>query len=553
MLSVLTRARVTKVLGAAAVGSAMALSAAGTPVLAEEPQYGGELRMVVGSKIPSYDGHIESTFGMIHPIKPFYSTLIRVNPDNPSSPTDFICDLCVGGVPEPTNDGKTYTFKIREGVTFHDGTPLTAHDIKATYDKLAFPPEGIASNRKAYFKMIESIEVPDDYTVVFNLRFPSGTFIPSVAMPFNFVYAKKDLDEHGYTWHQTNINGTGPFRFVEHVQGSHVKGERYEGYHHEGRPYLDGFTALAAPKMSVRLQAIRGGRADIEFRGFPPKARDDLVNALGDDITVQESDWNCVLIVTPNHTVKPFDDPRVRRALSLAIDRWGGSQYLSQIAIVKTVGGIGFPGHPLASTPEYLENNIAGYSRDIEASREEARRLLKEAGHEDLTFTLHNRGVDQPYKVVGTWLIDQWRQIGVDVEQWVQPSTPFYATLRKQKNFDVSLDFNCQAVVNPIADISKFLPSGGANYAEFEDQMLEDIYNELLQTGDPAKQKELVQKYEKRVLDELASQFITLWWYKINPHRSYVKGWKIAPSHYLNQTLDNVWIDQEERQRQLGG
>lgn len=545
------KSRLSRFAASVVVGSALAVGATSLPASAQE--YGGELRLVVGSKIPSYDAHIESTFGMIHPIRPFYSTLIRINPDNPSSPTDFVCDLCVGDVPEPTNDGKTYTFKIRTGVTFQDGTPLTSADIKATFDKLAFPPEGIASNRKAYFKMIDSIKTPDAETVVFNLKFPSGTFIPSIGMPFNFVYAKKDLDTHGYRWHQTNINGTGPFHFVEHVQGSHVSGKKNPNYYHEGRPYLDGYRAISAPKMSVRLQAIRGGQADIEFRGFPPKARDDLVKALGDQIEVQESDWNCVLIVTPNHKVKPFDDPRVRQALSLAIDRHGGSKYLSQIAIVKTVGGVGFPGHPLSSTPEYLEENIIGYSKDIKASREQAKALLKEAGHEGLKFTLHNRGVDQPYKVVGTWLIDQWKRIGLDVDQWVQPSTPFYATLRKKKDFDVSVDFNCQAVVNPIADISKFLPSGGANYADFEDQQLEDIYNELLQTGDPAKQRELFAAYEKRVLNDLTSQMITLWWYKINPYRSYVKGWKIAPSHYLNQSLENIWIDSAERQKQLGG
>lgn len=542
---------IAKTLAGAVLGAAI-VAGPTVPAFAETPEYGDTLRLVVGSKIPSYDGHIESTFGMIHPIRPFYSLLIRENPDNPADSADFVCDLCVGDVPAATNDGKTYTFKIRTGVKFHDGTPMTSADVKATFDKIVFPPEGIASNRRAYFKMVESIETPDAETLVFNLKFPSGTFIPAVAMPYNFVYSKKDLEEHGYNWHKTNINGSGAFRLVEHVSGSHVSGERNEDYYVKGRPYLDGFKAISAPKMSVRLQAIRGGQADIEFRGFPPKARDDLVKALGDDITVQESDWNCVLLVTPNHKTKPFDDARVRRALSLALDRWGGSKYLSQIAIVKTVGGVVFPNHPLATPKEELMK-LAGYGPDLEANRAEARRLLKEAGHENLKFTLHNRGVDQPYKVVGTWLIDQWKRIGLDVEQWVQPTTPFYATLREQKNFDVSMDFNCQAMVNPIADISKFLPSAGNNFAEFEDAELEKIYNELLQTADVEKQKALIRRYEKRVLDDLASQMITMWWYKINPHRSYVKGWKIAPSHYLNQGLENIWLDQAEKKAQLGG
>ncbi len=526
-----------------------ALAAGAQDARAETPQTGGDLNIVVGSKIPSYDGHIESTFGMIHPIKPFYSGLIRVNPDNPSSPTDFVCDVCVGDVPEPTEDGTKYTFRIRTDVKFHDGTPLTSADVKATFDKIVFPPEGVASNRKAYFKMVDSIETPDAETIVFKLKHPSGTFIPSVAMPFNFVYAKKDLDEHGYTWHKTNINGTGAFRFVEHVQGSHVTGARNDDYHHAGKPYLDGYTALSAPKMSIRLQAIRGGRADIEFRGFPPKARDDLVKALGDKITVQESDWNCVLLVTPSHKKQPFDDPRVRRALTLSIDRHAGSKYLSNIAIVKTVGGIVFPKHPLATPVEELKANIAGYSDDIAGSVAEAKALLAEAGQSDLSFTLLNRAVDQPYKVVGTWLIGQWRKAGITVEQDVRPTTPFYASLRQQKDFDVSIDFNCQSIVNPIADVSKFLPTAGNNYASFEDAELETIYDRLLRTANVDEQKILLRQYEKRVLNDIASQAITLWWYKINPHRSYVKGWKIAPSHYLNQSLDNVWIDAEEKKR----
>ena len=526
---------------ALAVGTAMAVGLSAAPTMAA-PKSGGILTFVVGSKIPSYDAHVETTFGMIHPIRPFYSLLIRVNPDNPSSPTDFVCDVCEGSVPTGADGGKLYTFKIRKGVKFHNGTPLNAHDVVASYQKIIFPPEGIASARKTFFTMVESVTAPDDYTVVFKLKFAAGSFIPAVATPFNFIYSKKDLDEHGYTWHRQNINGSGAFTFVDHQPGSFVSGKKYAAYHHEGKPYLDGFKAISAPKMATRLNAIRGDRASIEFRGFPPRARDDLIKALGDKITVQESDWNCNLLVTPNHKVKPFDDVRVRKALTLAIDRWGGSKYLSKIAIVKTVGGVAFPNHPLAATEEELVK-LAGYSKDIEASRAEARKLLKEAGVPNLSFTLNNRAVDQPYKVVGTWLIDQWKKVGMKVKQQVNPSPVFYDILRKKRNFDVSVDFNCQSVINPIADVTKFLGESGSNHAQFDDPELSAIYAKLARAETLEEQRPLMRAYEKRALSDEAHMSVTLWWYKINPHRSYVKGWKIAPSHYLNQSLDNIWLD----------
>jgi peptide/nickel transport system substrate-binding protein len=531
--------RIFKLFLTSVAGMALAVGVGGAP--ADAQKRGGSLTFVVPAEPPSWDGHRETTFALIHPFAPFYSLLIKVNPDNPSSPTDFVCDLCTE-MPKPTDGGTTYTFKIKQGVKFTDGTPLTAHDIVATYKKIIFPPEGITSARVAFYVMVESVTAPDDHTVVFKLKYPSGAFVPALANPYNFIYSKAKLDED-LRWYEKNVLGSGPFKFVTREAGALLRGERNPDYHVKGQPYLDGFEAIFSSKQAVRVQAIRGDRAAIEFRGFPPKSAEDLVKALGNDITVQESPWNCVLLFTPNSKKKPFDDARVRRALTLAVDRWGGSKHLSQIAIVKPVGGVSFPGHPLSPSKAELEQ-IAGYWPDINKSRAEAKRLLKEAGQENLKFTLSNRAIDQPYTIVGTWLIDQWRQIGVTVDQQMFPTGPFYAKMRGS-DFDVTMDFNCQAVINPLLDVGKFLShdKGNESYGGYTDRTLDKMFEDMNRAPDVETQKKMMLAFEKRVLDEQAHSLITLWWNRIIPHRSYVKGWKVSPSHYLNQDLANVWIE----------
>jgi len=531
---------------ALALGAALALALAGFAATAEAaPKKGGVLKYIIPAEPPSYDGHRETTFGLIHPIAPFYSLLIRVNPDNPASPTDFVCDVCTE-VPKPTDGGKKYTFKMRKDVKFWDGQRMTAKDVEATYKKIIFPPKDVASARKGQFAMVSKVSAPDDEMVVFELKYPSGAFLPALAAPYNFLYSAKKLAQDMH-WYEKNILGSGPFKFKQHQRGAFIEGERNPNFHHKGTPYLDGFHGIFSDKLAVRVNAIRSGQAFIEFRGFPPSHRDDLKKALGDKLIVQESDWNCSLLINPNHLKKPFDDPRVRRALTLAVDRWGGSNYLSKTAIVKPVGGVVFPGHPLAAKKAELQK-IAGYWPDIKKSRAEAKRLLKEAGiPEGFEFTLHNRGVDQPYKIVGTWLIDQWRQVGLKVKQWVQPTGPFYQVLRsKSQQYDVSMDFNCQAVVNPLADVSKYLSydRSGSNHANYIDRKVDELFDKMNRTGDIEEQQKYMRAFERLVLDEQAHYFVTLWWYRIIPHRSIVKGWKISPSHYLNQDLSNIWLEE---------
>src|SRR5215471_11538759 len=121
--------------------------------------------------------------------------------------------------------------------------------------------------------------------------------------------------------YEKNILGSGPFKFAGYEAGQAIKGVRNPDYYRPGLPYLDGFTGVYADKQAVRVDALRADRAAIEFRGLPPSVRDELRQSLGDQITVQESDWNCSNLITPNHTRKPFDDVRVRRALTLALNR----------------------------------------------------------------------------------------------------------------------------------------------------------------------------------------------------------------------------------------
>jgi peptide/nickel transport system substrate-binding protein len=505
----------------------------------EKPQYGGELIFVVPSGPPSYDGHQEETFGVIHPIAPHYNTLLRVDPFDKTG-TKPVGDLAESWT--VSNDGRTYTFKLRKGVKFHDGAEMTSKDVKASFDKIIFPPAGVKSLRQVAYGAVEAVEAVDPLTVRFRLKWPESSFLLNLASPWNFIYRADNIAKDP-RWHETNINGTGPFKFVEHVKGSHWVGKKNPDYWDKGKPYLDGYRAIFISSSSAQVAAIRGERAHIQFRGFSPPERDQLVQALGPKITVQESPWDCLNFVSMHHEKKPFDDKRVRRALSLALDRYEASEKLSKITIVRDVGGVQVPGTPYATPPEELEK-LAGYGRDIKANRAEARRLLKEAGVPDgFSFTFKNRGIPHPYEPVGIWLIDQWRQIGLNVKQEILEAAAYHPML-KRGDFEVAMDFQCGFIVEPDLDLIRFVSTSDANYGRHKDTVIDDLYDRQKRAADMEERKRLVRALEKRLLDEEAHVIYTVQWHRIIPHNSRVKGWTITPSHYLNNQLDTVWLTQ---------
>jgi peptide/nickel transport system substrate-binding protein len=190
---------------------------------------------------------------------------------------------------------------------------------------------------------------------------------------------------------------------------------------------------------------------------------------------------------------------------------------------------------------------LPGYWVDAEKSRTEARRLLKEAGvPEGFKFVLNNRDTDQPYKFIATYVIDQWKQIGLDVEQKVFPTAAFYEMLNQNPpTFDTTIDFNCQSVVNPTADIQQFVSAdkSDSNHGHYTDRKLDELFDAQMREPNLAKQKKLFNEFE-RYLNDQALQLTTLWWNRVTLQSSKVQGWYITPSHYLNQQLETVWLKQ---------
>ena len=535
------RYRESRLILAGCLALSLALGIALTlPAMAQDkPRYGGELVFVVPSEPPSYDAHQEETFGVIHPVAPHYSLLLRVDPFDKTG-TKPVGDLAESWT--ISKDGVTYTFKLRKGVKFHDGSEMTSRDVKASYDKIIFPPMAMKSLRKGAYAAVEAVEAPDPQTVRFRLKWPESSFLLNLASPWNWIYKADTLAKDPW-WYEKNVMGTGPFKFVEHVRGSHWVGKKNPDYWDKGKPYLDGYRAIFISSSSAQVAAVRGERAMIQFRGFTPADRDSLVQALGPKITVQESAWDCVLMVAMHHEKRPFDDKRVRRALTLALDRYQGSQALSRIAIVKEVAGVQVPGTPWATPPDELAK-LAGYWRDINASRAEARRLLKEAGvPEGFAFTFKNRGIPQPYEPLGIWMIDQWRQIGLNVKQEIIEASAYHPML-KRGDFEVAMDFQCGFIVEPDLDLGRFLTNSDANYGKHRDTVIDDLYIRQARAIEPEERRKHIRALEKRLLDEEVHVLYTLQWHRIIPHSSKVKGWTITPSHYLNNQLDTVWLSQ---------
>jgi peptide/nickel transport system substrate-binding protein len=494
------------------------------------------LNFSVVAEPPNYDCHASTTFALLHPIAPHYSTLLKF--DGPGYPR-VRGDLAKSWEVAP--DGRTFTFKLHEKVTFHDGSALTSADVKASYERIANPPTGVVSARRAFWADLDRVETPDPQTVVFRMKNAVAGLIEHFANPYNCIYSAKKLAQNP-KYPETEIMGTGAFRFVQHVKGSFWEGKRHDGYFQPGKPYLDGYKAFFVRSNAV-VPGMLGGQFDAEFRGRNPKERDQLLADGGGRFVNQEGTWVGALMLIFNTKKKPFDDIRVRQALSMAIDRWGGSEPLSKISILKGVSGVLRPGYSLALTEADLVK-LPGWSKNAESSRAAARRLLKDAGVENLNVRLLNRNVAEPYSPGGIYVVDQWRRIGVTT-QHEQLETKLYFDGLESGSFDVAIEFINDPNDDPTQQFAKYLTKAASpiGYSGHEDKKIDELYEQQRRAVDPVARRRIVNELERYALTT-AYNVPLLWYHRIITKHRKIKGWHFTPSHYVQQDLTEVWLDE---------
>ena len=499
------------------------------------PKRGGVLEFASTVEPGNYDCHGNTSFAFLHPVAPHYSTLLKFDTANYPQ---IVGDLAQSW--EVSSDRQTYTFKLRPNVLFHDSSRLTSADVKASYQRIAHPPPGVISSRQVDFGAIGVIDTPDPLTVVFHLQWPDAAMLANFASPWNCIYSGTKLAEDPQ-FPKTHILGTGPFAFVEHKKGESWTGRRWEKYFQPGRPYLEGYAALFMPAAEV-IKAYESGRIMAEFRGVTPKQRDELTEKLGDRIAISESPWLSNLLVVFNTNRKPFDDARVRRALSLAIDRWGAAERLQGSTFLKFVGGLMRPGANLAMSEAEL-TTMPGFSRDIGDARTEAKRLLAEAGVRELSLTLLVRDIPIPHYAGADLLTQSWKEIGINVTQDRRNIWDWQKVV-DSREFDIALDFSGDFYDDPTFQLTKYVSHdlSPVNFAGSTDRFLDALFVAQAMTTDPRERARIVRAFERHALKE-AYTVPLLWWDRIVATSSRLKGWNITPSHFLGQDLTNIWIE----------
>jgi len=522
------------------IAVALMLAATGAATAGAE-KYGGILRIPFVTSPASMSIHEESTIAALGPMMGVFNNLVMFDQHVPqNSLASIVPDLAESWT--YAEDGKSLTFKLREGVKWHDGKRFTAKDVKCTWDLISgSAPDKLRVNpRKSWYRNLESVSAESDSQVTFNLKRPQPSFIALLASGWSPVYPchvpARDM--------RLKPIGTGPFKFVEFKPNESIKIVKNTEYWKKDRPYLDGieYTFIANP--STAILAFASGNFDRFAQGILSLPLMKELKSHAPDAVCTTVSWNIPRQMLVNRDKPPFDNPDLRRAMALALDRKAFIDIISDGE--GSIGGAMMP--PPAGAwgmPLEVLHTLPGYGPDVQKNRAEAREIMKKLGYgpdKRLPVTVTTRNVGA-YRDPSVLLIDQLKEIYIDGTLNAIDTTQWYPTVMR-KDYAVGLTVSENGLDDPDQQFyENFVCGAERNYTGYCSKEVDELVERQSAEPDVAKRQKIVWEIEKKLAEDGARPAI---FYPVSAAcwQPYFKGHTMMVNgNYNGWRLEDAWLD----------
>ena len=522
--------------------SCAAFVTAASPVLAQKS--GGTLRISHRDNPPSASIHEESTISVNQPFMAVFNNLVFFDPkEKVNSPDHIVPEL--GESWSYNSDQTQLTFKLRQGVKWHDGKPFTSADVKCTWDSLAgHAPEDkslIRKNpRKLWYSNLKEVKTNGDFEVTFVLGRPQPSFLTMLAGGYSPVYSCHVPDRVM----RSKPIGTGPFKVVDFKRNESIKLVKNPDYWKKGKPYLDAIDWKIVPNRSTRMLGFQSGEFDMTFDSDVsfPLLKD--VKANKPDAVCEARPTNVSSNLLVNRDKEPFNNADIRQAMVLALDNKAFHDILSQgndlegaVMLPPPQGFWGMPKEMLPSLP--------GHSPDVEKSRAEARKLMEKAGYgpnKPLKIKVATRNISI-YRDPAVILIDQLKQIYIEGELEAIDTTVWYTKLARG-DYQVGMNLTGVGIDDPDVNFyENYYSTSDRNYTRYKNEKVDKLIDTQSAEIDRDKRKKLVWEIEKTLADDVARPIIgynvanTCWDPKLKgvllQVNSIYNGWR----------FEDIWLD----------
>src|SRR5215475_380089 len=513
----------------------------GSIAIASEPKQGGIFRIYHRDSPGSASIHEGATNSINIPFMPVFNNLVIYDQHIAQNSLDDIRPELAESWAWSA-DKKTLTFKLRQGVKWHDGKPFTSADVKCAFDMLmGKSQQKFRQNpRKTWYDQVNDVTTNGDYEASFNLKRLQPSLLALLASGDTPVYPCHVSPAEM----RTHPIGTGPFKFVEFKANESIKLARNENYWKKGLPYLDGIEFTIIPNRSTAILAFIAGKFDMTY---PTEVTIPLLK------DVESQAPNAVCVVAPNNVSTniivnssnpPFDNPDIRRTLALALDRKAFISILFEGQ--GDIGGTMLPApNGLWAMPKEMLEQIPGYGPDINANREVAKKLMQKAGYgpeRHLPVKVSARNIPN-YRDPAVILIDQLKSIYVDGELDVVDTAQWYPKVAR-RDYTLGLNLTGNAVDDPDQSFYENYSCGSErNYTNYCNKDIEKLFDQQSAEPDINKRKKLVWEIDKKLQEDVARPIIfysrtgTCW-------QPYVKGVTVmVNSSYNGYRYEDVWLD----------